>query len=276
MGNYQSSSQSDFLNLVNNISQSVSQKNVAWGTGSCYSTQNATIKIEDGADVECPVVINQTGKEICNVTATQSSQQTAQVSSKVSNDITTALLQKQKNVQGFLAAAVSAQVDTQSVSQSIQNNVTNTIDQGVFQTCASSSSIDQNGTIVIGKGAIVKCPPGSTSLGITQGSLQESATNCTQTAISSAVLSADAVNTVTTQMTSDQTSSQGLDLSFLVVLIALPFLAGGKGVSSITTVPRDSQGNAQWGVYGLHVTILGVIIGAIVAVIHKIWVSTHK
>lgn len=275
MGNFQSSSQNDFLNLVNNISQDVANSTFQTEQSGCVTSQAFTLNFGKGVNVDCNLEIDQTAKSVCNVTTTQSAQQSGTISSTVSNNITAALTNKQKSTQGFLAAAVSAQVNTQSISQDIQNNISNAINNQVFQNCASSNSVSQNGTINIGDGSSWECPANGTLL-IKQDSLLETAVNCGQNAINKAVTSATTVNTVLDQMTSEQVSSQGLDLSFLIVLLALPFLAAGKGVSSVTTVPRDSKGNAQWGVYGLHVGILGGIAMVIIGVVTSAWKRFRK
>jgi hypothetical protein len=271
MGNFQSSSQNDFLNLVNNISQDVANSTFQTEQSGCISTQSIKFTTGPGVEIDCGIEIDQTAKSICNVTTTQSAQQSGTVSSQVSNSITADLTNKQKSTQGFLAAAVSAQVNTQTISQDIQNNISNAINNQVFQNCAASNYVNQNQEVYIGAGDLVKCPPGGGSFTLSQDSLLKSAVTCGQDAINKAITSASSVNTVLDQMTSEQVSSQGLDLSFLIVLLALPFLAAGKGVSSVTTVPKDSKGNAQWGVYGLHVGILGaivmVIIGAVTSVL---------
>lgn len=276
MGNFQSSSQNDFLNLVNNISQEVSNSTFQTEQSGCVTGQNFTLETGKGVEIDCSITVNQDAKSICNVTTTQSAQQSGQISSTVSNNITAALTSKQKSTQGFLAAAVSAQVSTQSISQDIQNNISNSINNKVIQNCAASNYVSQNQTIHIGDDDVIKCPPGGGPIVFNQDSLLQSAVTCGQNAINKAVTSASSVNTVLDQMTSEQTSTQGLDLSFLIVLLALPFIAGGKGVSSVTTVPRDSKGNAQWGVYGLHVGILGGIVVIIVGAVTSLWTKFKK
>lgn len=261
MGNFQSSDMKSLAKDVNDIAQDASNKTYVINASSCSTIQSQDIDI-DNSVVKCNLLMSEGGSTICNLDSNISTETVANLTTTITNNLSSTLDSTQKNVQGFLAAAMSSQISKQQLEDDITNAISNSISNTTVQSCADTMSINQDQKLVINNSTFI-CPE-SGSITLSQDSTQKLAASCIGKSVTQALGSIQSLNTIDQTLTSSQVSKQGIDLGILIVLLLLPFLAAGKGITSLTTIPEDENGKPMWGQYGLKV---GFFIGIIYLII---------
>ena len=277
-------SQESIQRVVNKISNEIVtsiDKSFFFQTVSdCNTVQSLGVIFGEGSKTSgCSFEVRNLNQTVCNLEASSKVDSQDQIATNIQNKLDNLIKGSQESVQGFLATAKANQKSTQDLENAVTNIVKSFMNTNVSTTCKNILSVNQNGQFVVGKGAILECaPPPYNKIILTNDSITSASMKCVSDALSSAIMSNDLVNEITTKMVNEQRAKQeGFSLSFLIAILLL-FLAPAvvvlfSSARLLAPVRNPKTGMVDLLPWAVNLTVLILMWMILIALILKIWQS---